>query len=143
MDCAEEGASAFVISRTDTAEGFEFGEEVLDQVARAVEVGVVLSAAGAVDLGGDGDFDAGGFEDIDHAFLGIVSAIGEQGAESADDLGQQRIGTVEVVEMARRQVEGDRVAQRIAQRVQLGAQSAFAPPDRFLAPGPPFAPALA
>src|SRR5690606_34488969 len=32
VDCAEEGYSALVISGADGAEGFEFGEEVLDQV---------------------------------------------------------------------------------------------------------------
>jgi hypothetical protein len=120
-----------------------FGEEVLDQVARAVEVWVVLSAVGTVDFGGDGDFNTGGFEDVDHALLGIVGAVGEQRAEPADYPGQQRVGAVEIVKMARRQVERDRVAEGIAQRVKLGAQSAFASPDRFLAPVPPFAPALA
>jgi len=103
----------------------------------------MLASIGAVDLGGDGDFDAGGLEDIDHAFLSVVSAIGKQRAEPADDLGQQCIGAVEVVEMAGRQVEGDRIAERIAQSMQLGAQSAFAPTDRLLRPVPPFAPALA
>ena len=142
MDCAEEGAGSFVVSCADSSEGFEFGEEVFDEVACAVEVGVVLATAGAVDLGGDGDFDAAGFEDVDHALLGIVRTVGKQGAEPADDLRQQRIGAMEVVKMAWRQVERDRVAERIAQRVQLGAQSAFAAPDRFLAPVPPFAPAL-
>ena len=143
MDCAEEGAGALVVARTDGAERFELGEEILDQVARAVEAGVVLAPVGTVDLGGDGDFDPGGLEDIDHAFLGVVSAIGEQGTEPADDFGQQRIGAVEIVEVPRRQMERDRVAQRIAQSVQLGAQSAFAAPNCFLGPVPPFAPALA
>jgi hypothetical protein len=50
---------------------------------------------------------------------------------------------VEIVEVPRRQMERDRVAQRIAQSVQLGAQSAFAAPNCFLGPVPPFAPALA
>lgn len=143
MDCAEESGGAFVIAGTDSPERFEFSEEVFDEMACAVEAGVMLAPEGAIDLGGDGDFDAGGLEDIDHAFLSVVSAIGEQGAEPADDFGQQRIGTVEVVEMARCQMEGDRVAERVAQSVQLGAQSAFAAPDRFLGPIPPFAPALA
>lgn len=103
----------------------------------------MLAPVCAVDLGGDGDFDTSGLEDVDHTFLSIISAIGEQGAEPTDDFGQQRIGTVQIVQMARRQVERDRVAERIAQSVQLGAQSAFAPSDRFLGPVPPFAPALA
>jgi hypothetical protein len=119
VDCAEESAGAFVVSRTDGPERFEFGEEVFDQVARAVEVGVVLAPLGAVDLGGDGDFDAGGFEDIDHALLRVVGAIGEQRPEPADGFGQQRIGAVEVVEMARRQVECDRIAERVAQGDRL------------------------
>lgn len=143
MDCAEESTGAFVVSRTDGPECFELGEEILDEMTCAVEAGVMLAPVGAVDLGWDGDFDAGSLEDIDHAFLGVVSAIGEQRAKPANDFGQQRIRAVQVVEMARRQVERDRVAERVAQSVQLGAQSAFAAPDRFLGPVPPFAPALA
>jgi hypothetical protein len=46
----------------------------------------MLALVGAIDLGGDGDFDPGRFEDIDHPLLSIIGAIGEQRAKSADNL---------------------------------------------------------
>lgn len=49
---------------------------------------------------------------------------------------------MQVMPVAKRQVESDRIAKRIAQGMELGAQSAFASPDLFARAGPPFAPAL-
>ena len=143
MDCAEEYCGSFVVSGCDGAEAFEFGEEIFYEVARAIKIGIVLAPEGSVDLGRDGDLDSSGFEDVDHPLLGIVGAIGEQRAKSADHLWQQRIGAVQIMQMTRGQMEGHRIAQRVAQGVQLGAQSALAAPDRLLRPVPPFAPALA
>jgi hypothetical protein len=103
----------------------------------------VVAAVGAIDFGGDDDFDIAGQQDINDAFLGIIGAVGEQGAEAADDLGQQGVGPMKIMKVSLRQVEGDRVAERITQCVQLAAQSAFAAADRFCFEVPPFAPALA
>lgn len=103
----------------------------------------MLATVGTVDFGGDDDLDIAGKQDIDDAFLGIIGAVGEQGAKAADDMGQQGICSMQIMEMALRQVEGDRVAKRIAQCVELAAQSAFAAADRFCREVPPFAPALA
>jgi hypothetical protein len=50
---------------------------------------------------------------------------------------------MKIMKVSLRQVEGDRVAESVAQRVQLAAQSAFAAADRFCFEVPPFAPALA
>ena len=44
--------------------------------------------------------------------------------------------------MPRRQVEGDWVAESVAQGMELGAQSAFAAADPLGRAVPPFAPAL-
>ena len=49
---------------------------------------------------------------------------------------------MEIMEMARCEVERDGIAQRVAQGMQLGAQSAFAASDLLARAGPPFAPAL-
>ena len=106
-------------------------------------MGGVPSPIGSVYLGGDDDLDPASVEDIDDTLLCIIGAVREQCAETPDHLGQEGIGTVEIVQVARCQVEGDRIAECIAQRVQLGAQSAFAAPDRFCGVAPPFAPALA
>lgn len=140
---AEEGACAFVISRADGSESFELGEEVFDEVSGAIEVAIVIATVGTVDFGGNDDLDVTRLKDIDDALLRIIGAIGEQRAEAADHLGQQGIRTMKIVEMALRQMEGDRVTKRIAQGVELAAQSAFAAADRLCFEVPPFAPALA
>ena len=111
---AEEDEGAFVVSGGDGAEGLELGEEVFDEVPCGVEVFVVFAPVCAVDLGGDYDLDATGIQDIDDPFLSVISAVGEQCAEAADNLGKQSIGAMEVVKMALCQVEGDGIAERIA-----------------------------
>ena len=44
VDRGEEISGGFVVARGDGAERFEFAEEVLDQVARLVEVAVEIAA---------------------------------------------------------------------------------------------------
>ena len=44
VDSGEEIAGGFVVAGGDGAELFEFAEEVLDQVARLVEVAVEIAA---------------------------------------------------------------------------------------------------
>lgn len=75
----------------------------------------------SVYLGRDDDLYAACFEDIDDALLSIISPVGEQRTEAPNHLRQQGIGAMQIVEMPRGQVEGDRIAQGIAQRMELGA----------------------
>jgi len=103
----------------------------------------VVAAVGAIDFGGDDDFDIAIQKNLDDALVRIIGAVGEQSAEAADDLGQQGVGPVKIMKVSLRQVEGDRVAESVTHRVQLAAQSAFAAADRFCRKVPPFAPALA
>jgi hypothetical protein len=46
-------------------------------------------------------------------------------------LGKQRIGALQIMRLARREMEADRLAERIDRGIDLGAQSAFAAPDRL------------
>ena len=111
-------------------------------MASGIEMPVMLAAIGSVDLGGDDDLDAALVEDVDDPLLGVIGAIREKRAEAADHLGQQGIGAMEVVQVTRREMKGDGIAQRIAQGMELGAQSAFAAADPLGRAVPPFAPAL-
>ena len=143
MDGSEEGCGSFVVSACDGAEHLELGEEVLDEVAGAVEVRIVFAPIGAVDFGRDHGGNAQPLERSDHALVCIICAVGEQRSEAAGELGDEGVGPVQVVEVAGRQVDGDRVAERVAERVDLGGQPALAAADRLGLAGPPFAPALA
>lgn len=102
----------------------------------------MFSPVCAIDLRRDHDLDAASIEHIDDALLGIIGPVGEQRAEAADDLGKQGIRSMKVMKVAGCQVKGDRISERVAQCMQLGAQSAFAAPDLLARAVPPFAPAL-
>src|ERR1700737_5385632 len=67
---------------------------------------------------------------LDHAFVGIESFVCQQSIGL--HLRQQRIGAFEIMCLPWGQQEGKRIAQGVRQRVDFGAQSAFAAPDRLV-----------
>ena len=67
---------------------------------------------------------------LDHALVGIEGFVCQQGIGL--HMRQQRIGALQIMGLARRQEEGQRIAQGIDQRMDFGAQSAFAAPDRLV-----------
>ena len=140
MDSGEEVACELVVARGDGAELLELAEEVLDQVACLVEVLVVGARYRAIDLGRDHRDLVGGGERLDHPGIGVERLVGEQGV--GGERGQEGVGTLQVVRLARREQEADRVAERIDQGVDLGTQPAFAAADRLVFAGFFCAPAL-
>src|SRR3954464_9599740 len=124
----------------------QFDEEVLDQVAGLVEVLVVRAQLLAVRLGRDHGRLACLRERLEHSLLGIIGLVGDQ--RGSGEVGQQSIGTFEVVRLPRREGEAGRVAERVARGgaepggvagrvaggVYLRAQAAAAAPDRLVAP---------
>src|SRR3954453_5423723 len=126
---------ALVVAGRDGPVLLQFGEEVLDQVAGLVEVLVVRAQLLAVRLGRDHGRLACLRERLEHSLLGIVGLVGDQ--RGSGEVGQQSIGTFEVVRLPRREGEAGRVAERVDQGVDLRAQAAAAAPD----PAPPVAPA--
>ena len=67
---------------------------------------------------------------LDHPLVGIEGLVCQQGIGL--HLRQQRVGAFQIMGLARRQDEVQRIAQRIDQGMDLGAQSAFAAPDRLV-----------
>src|SRR3954447_21364205 len=122
---------ALVVAGRDGPVLLQFGEEVLDQVAGLVEVLAVRARLLAVRLGRDHGRLAGPRERPEHAFLGVERLVGDQ--HGSGEVGQQSIGTFEVVRLPRREGEAGRVAERVDQGVDLRAQAAFAAPDRLVA----------
>jgi hypothetical protein len=136
----EEVASSLIIARGDSTELLESGEEVLDQVARLEQVAVVVAADFPVGLGRDHHGLTGHEKRINDPLLGIERLIGDQ------RLGlhrrQQFVGTDEIMFLAAGQGEANRIAERIDQRVDFGAQSAARAADRLVLAGFFWAPAL-
>src|SRR4051812_4411831 len=65
VDCREEVAGGLVIARGDGAELLEPGEEILDQMARLVEVAIIGPRRAAIELWRDHHRLAGGGQRLD------------------------------------------------------------------------------
>jgi len=117
----EKVSAGFVVARGDGAKLLEFGEEILDQVARLVEVTVIVAADLAVGLGWNHHGLPGACERIDDALLGVECLVADQriGLHSR----QQVVGSHEVMGLTTGQVERDGIAEGIDQGVDFGARS--------------------
>ena len=78
VNAAEEVLGGFVIAGRDGPELLEFGEEVLDQVTRLVEVSVIVSGDLAIGLGRDDRRLARFGRRIDHPLVCVKSLVGNQ-----------------------------------------------------------------
>src|SRR3954462_14037611 len=116
------------------------GEEVLDQVARLVQVAVVRPGVPTVGLGRDHGGLAGPRERPEHPLLGVERLVGDQRVRG--QVRQQRVRPLQVVRLPRREGGAGRVAERVDQGVNLRAQAAAAAPDRLVAAPFLIAPAL-
>lgn len=130
MDSGEEIGSGLIVASCDGPEALEATVEVLDEMAGLVDLFVVRAGLFAVALRGDDAGLAGGLERLDEALVGIEGFVGQQGVSL--HVRQQGVGALQVVGLARRQEEADRIAQSIDQGMDLGAQPAFASADRLI-----------
>ncbi len=130
MDCAEEIPGGLVVARGDCAELFESAVEVLDQMARFVGVLVISALDFSVALGWDHRGFSCGAQRLDHPLVSIKGFVGEQGI--GRHLRQKGVGALQIVGLARGQKERQRIAQRVDQSMDLGAQPALAAADRLV-----------
>ena len=140
MDRAEKVGGALVVAGRDRPELLELGEEVLDQVARLVEILVVGTGRLAAGFGRDHGHLAGLGERLEHPRFGIERLVGDQ--DGGGKIEQQSVRALQVVRLSGRQRETGRVAERIDPGVDLGAQAAPAAADGFTATAFLTAPAL-
>lgn len=124
VDGSEEVPVGFVIAGCDGTILFEPAEEVLDQMAGLVEVLVIVARRFSIALGRNDRRLAGFAERFDHPLVGIEALVGDH--RIGGDRGKKRIGAVEIMGLARSEMEAGRIAERIGSGVDLGAQSASA-----------------
>ena len=126
----EEISGGLVVARGDSAEPFEFTEEILDQVACLVEFGIEstrrCTALAERDHGGF----AGGRKRLKDPLVGIESLVGDQ--QIGGHLRQQGIGAHQIMRLPRRQQECQRIAERIDQGMKLRAEAAAAAAKRLI-----------
>lgn len=140
MDGGEEVSGGLVVARGDAAELLELGIEILDEMSRLVHLLVEEARDLAVAFRWDYRSFACRKQGLNHALVGIEGFVRQQSIGL--HLRQQGVGAVQIVGLAWGQKEGGWIAQRIDQRMDFGAQSAFAAPDRFAFAAFFWAPAL-
>ena len=124
MDGSEEISGSFVVAGGNRPELLEFAEEILDQVALFVEFSIEFARHQAVwSRRDDGGF-ASRCQRVEYAAIGIEGAICDQ--QVGGHMRQQRISPGQIVRLSRRQQEAQRIAERVDQRMDLGAQTAAA-----------------
>src|SRR5271169_1066185 len=133
MDGGEEVAPGLVVAGGNGAKLLEFGEEVLDQMSRHVEVSVVIAGHPAIGLGRDDSCLAGSGERRDDPLVSIKRLVRDQRVSL--HRGQEVVGADQIMSLSAGQKEVDRVAERIEQGVDLGAQSTTRSPDRLVLAG--------
>jgi hypothetical protein len=130
VNTGQEASGGLVIAGGDGPELLELGEEVLDQMPGLVEVFV----KGARCLAGIPRWDdhrlAGLGQRREHALVGIERLVGNEGVRFQP--GQKSIRSGQVVLLTAREMEADRIAERIHQGVDLGGQPALAAADGLI-----------
>jgi len=126
MDGGGEADVGFVIAGGDATELLETAEEVLDQVAPAIDREVAGDRADAVGLGRD-DGRRPSVVQVGADPVDVESLVGDQGVEL--DTGDQRLDADTVVALARQQDKAGQSAEGIDQGHDLGCQAAARPAD--------------
>jgi hypothetical protein len=130
VDCGEKVSRGFVVASGDGAILLELAEEILDEMSRFIGVLVEIALDFAVAFGWNNERLSAGEQRLDDTFVSIEGFVSQQ--DIGCHLRQQRISARQIVSLTRRQQKPQRIAKGIDQRVNLGAQPAFAAPDRFV-----------
>ena len=136
MDHGRKAGVGFVAAHGYAFELLEFAEEILDEMAPAIDFGVDGKRIRALWTLGDDDCGAALVELSDNP-VGIERFVGDQRIEL--DALDQRGDTDRVMSLAGQQHEAHQIAQRVGQRQNLGRQAASGFADR-LTLSPPLEP---
>ena len=131
IDGGEKIASGFIIAGGDSAELFEFCEEIFNQMPCFIEFLIVGALDFAVGFGWNDPRFSGLEQGLDHSFIGIVTLVGQEGIGL--EARQPVIRSLQITGLTRREGERGGMAQGIDKGVNLGAQTALTPPHRFVA----------
>src|ERR1700676_3447272 len=133
MDHRLEALIGFVGAHRDTLELLELAEEVLDQMAPFVHLGVDLEWGGAARMLRNHDLGAALVE-VGDDVVAVEGLVGDQGAER-DPLDQRRDAD-SIEALSRQQDESDEVAQGIGEGQDFGRHAALGLADGLAAPCP-------
>jgi len=130
VDCGEEIPGGLVVAGGNGTEFLEPAVEVFDEMAGLVDLLVERTRGLAVSLGRNDTGLARILQRFDDALVGIEGFVGEQSI--GFHVRQQRVCPLQVMGLAWGQEEAEWIAESVDQGMDLGAQSAFAAPDRLI-----------
>src|SRR5580700_2851030 len=119
-----------LVAGGDRTKLLDLGEEVLDQMARAVKLSIVVARRGPVGSRRDHRGLTSSGQRFKDALIGVERLVSDQ--HISRHRGQQVVRAHQVVCLAAGQKEANRVAQRVDQGVDLGAQSAARAANRLV-----------
>jgi hypothetical protein len=132
VDGGQEVARGLLVAGGNRTELLDLGEEVLDQVALAIKLSVIVAQRGPVGP----RWDHGGFasrsQRLEDTCVGVERFVGDQHIRLHRR--QEVICSHEVVRFPAGQEKAERIAERIYQCMDLGTQSAAGAPDRLVLP---------
>lgn len=120
FDEAHEVGEELVVARCNPPELLEFVEEAFDEIALFVEVGIIRTLNLPIALGRNDNL-AASFSDFLVQMIGVIALVGDGGigVQSIDEF--MRMG--DVVFLSRAADQPDRIAERVAGSMDLGAQT--------------------
>ncbi len=130
MNGTQEISGGLVVACCESPELLQLGEEVLDEMPGLVEVVVTGTGDTAVGLGWDHDRLSSRRQRLDHALVGVECLVSDNRVSL--NVGQQVIGSDQVVGLPAGQEEAGWIAERVDHRVDLCAKAAARPPDRLV-----------
>ena len=130
MNAGEKISGGLVVTGGEGAKLLELTEEVLDEMAGPVGMPVEPALDFAIASGWDDEGFSCGSQGLYNALIGVKGHVGHE--HRGCHLRQQRVGAIQIVGLAGRKLESERISQGIDHGVDFGAQSASAAPDRLL-----------
>ena len=124
MEACEEVAGGLFVTCGDGPEVFDGIEEALDEIAFGVECEVAVALGLAIGFWRDDRFDGAHFKAFDEA-VGVISLVGDHGP--GFNLSRQRLGLCDVMGLAAREADRQRISQCIDDGMDLRRKPAARP----------------
>ena len=140
MDRAQKVARRLVIARGNGTVLLQACKEILNQVARLVEVAVVFTRLLVCAARGNHNLFALFQQRLDQPGLGVIGFVCNDGLSGR--VLEQDVGALQIMALPGCEVKACRIAQRIDRGVNFGAQTTAATSNSLFFWIPPFAPAL-
>ena len=121
MQSCEEVARGLFVACGDAPEVFDEVEEALNEISFGVKREIATACDLAVCFGRDDGADFADFEAVDEA-VGVIALVGQHGF--GRDLGGERLGLRDVMDLTAGQTQRQRIAQRIDDDMDFRRQTA-------------------